>query len=80
MRIKINLREKKSLIRLFAFLCFLLACVFMLLVRAKSFPKKIKSLNGPKKLLFVSSRQFSFLNGPHKGINVFTYISTFIPL
>ena len=72
MRIKINLREKKSLIRLFAFLCFLLACVFMLLVRAKSFRKKIKSLNDPKKLLFVSSRQSSFVNGPHKGMFLLT--------
>ena len=34
----------------------------------------------PKKLVFVLSRQFIFLNGPHKGINVFMSVITFIPL
>ena len=28
----------------------------------------------------MSSRQFSFLNGPHNGINDFMWVSTFIPL
>ena len=52
----------------------------MLLVRAKSFRKKIKSLNGPKKLIFVSSRQFSILNGSSKLVFVRMYKSTFTGL
>ena len=64
----------------------LLGCVFtllvllMLLVHAKSFRKRIKSLNGPKKLIFVLSRQFSFLNGPTKLVFVRMYGSTFTGL
>ena len=58
----------------------MLLVLLVLLVHAKSFRKKKKSLNGPKKLVFVSSRQFSFLNGPRKVINVFIWVSTFIPL
>ena len=69
MRIK-NIQEKKS--HLFAYLRFvlLLGCGFILLVL-------LVLLVRAKKL---SSRQFSFLNGPRKGINVFMWVSTFIPL
>ena len=49
----------------------MLLVLLVLLVRGKSFRKKIMSLNGPKKLVFVSSRQINFLNGPHNGTNVF---------
>ena len=59
---------------------FMLLVLLVLLVRAKSFRKKIKSLNGLKKLVFVSSRQFRLLKGPLKGIYVFMSVSTFIPL
>ena len=50
-----------------------LLVLLMLLVRAKSFLKKIKSLNGPKKLVFVSSRQFNFFNCPNKLVFVRMY-------
>ena len=61
---KIHLREKKLLIRLFAFYAFAWLCfyafsafstfnAFSALVSAKSFCKKIKSLNDPNKLVFV---------------------------
>ena len=74
-----NILGKKS--HLFAYLRFvlLLGCVFkllvllMLLVRAKSFRKKIKSLNGPKKLVFVSSRLLNFFNCPNKLVFVRMY-------
>ena len=80
---KKHVREKKS--HLFTYLRFVLlvGCVFILLVllvRAKSFRKKIKSLNSPEKLVFLSWKQFSFLNGLHKSINTFMQVSTFIPL
>ena len=44
------------------------------------FVKKIKSLNGPKKLVFVSLKQFSFLAGPTKLVFVRIYVSTFTGL
>ena len=40
----------------------------------------MKSLNGPKKLVFVSFRQFSFLTGPTKLVFVRMYLSTFTSL
>ena len=57
--------EKKSLICLFAFcafpwLCFYAISAFNAFSACKIFSWKIKSLNGPKKLVFVSLRQFSF--------------------
>ena len=42
------------------FVFFALLVFLMHLVRAKSFCKKIKSLNGPKKLDFVSSDNVVF--------------------
>ena len=61
---KKHLREKSHL---FAYLRFVLlfGCV---------------SLNGFKKLVFVSSRQFSFLTGPNKLDFVRMYVSTFTSL
>ena len=59
------------------FMLLVLLALLMLLVCAKSFCMKIKSLKGPKKLVFTSSRQFSFLTGPNKLVFVRMYGSTF---
>ena len=82
---KKHLREKKSLIRLFticafAWLCFYAFSAFSAFSACKIFSSKIKSLNGSKKLVFVSSRQLSFLTGPNKLDFVRMYVSTFTSL
>ena len=58
----------------------MLLVLLVLLMRVKSFCQRIKSLNGPKKLVFVSLRQFSFLTGPTKLVFVRMYVCTFTSL
>ena len=60
---------------LLVFLLFL-----MLLMRVKSFCQRKKSLSGPKKLVFVSLRQFSFITGPTKLVFVRIEVCTFTSL
>ena len=47
-----------------------LLLLLMLLMRVKSFCQRKKSLSRPKKLVFVSLRQCSFITGPTKLVFV----------